>query len=53
MLKLHVPKFHQDPSVRLKDIAEKLVPVMLKPIVVSPCLARLKKIALPVLLSPF
>ena len=33
MLKPLVPKFRSDLSVRLKDIAEKQVPVKLKPIV--------------------
>ena len=34
MLKLHVPKFGSDITVRLSDIAEKQVPTKLKPIVV-------------------
>ena len=33
MLKTIVPKFHHDLLVPLKDIAEKQVPVLLKPIV--------------------
>ena len=33
MLKLIVPKFHSDLSISLRDIAEKQVPVKLKPIV--------------------
>ena len=40
MLKPLVPKFHSDLSVRLRDIAEKQVPVKLKPILVGrthPC----------------
>ena len=35
MLKPIMPKFHSDLSVRLRDIAEKQVPVRLKPIVVT------------------
>ena len=34
MLKSLVPKFRSDLSVRLRDIADKLVPAKLKPIVV-------------------
>ena len=34
MLKSFVPKYRSDLSVRLKDVAEKQVPVKLKPIVV-------------------
>ena len=37
MLKYLVPKFHSDLSVHLRGIAEKLVPVKLKPIVVDRC----------------
>ena len=36
MLKLLVPKFRPDLSARLKHIAEKQVPVKLKPIVIEP-----------------
>ena len=36
MLKPLVPKFRSDLSIRLRDIAEKQVPVKLKPIVVDP-----------------
>ena len=39
MLKPLVPKFRSDLSVRLKDIAEKQVPVKLKPIVVIPVIS--------------
>ena len=35
MLKPLVPKFRQDISARLKDIAEKQAPAKLKPIVVD------------------
>ena len=35
MLKTPMPKFCSDLSVRLRDIAEKRVPVKLKPIVVT------------------